>query len=124
MKKVLLTAATALAVFGSASVLANGRADNAPIKVTDQQTDENGNRLKNTEKPATPPYVAEYDEAKRYEGKYVEHNGENEATLAEAELANSDRLKQQSIDKTLAGAKAAKDGKDGKKVLPNTGAVK
>ena len=122
MKKVLLTAAAALAVFGSASVLAdNGKGSTyVSIDVVDQITGETTEQKLGEAKKAAEDMNLYTDG--RTAGVYKEDNS-TPATIGEAEAANSARLAKQSLLKTAAnGQKAA--AKDGKKMLPNTGAVK
>ena len=134
MKKVLLTAAAALAVFGSASVLA----DNGKIYVERPiygEPNEKGERpLLGHEKIET---VESGRENIKYKGTTVVTNGpksqqigvfekdnEKAATFADAMKADDLRLQANSLEKT-AKANAKKAGmKAEAKTLPNTGAVK
>ena len=122
MKKVLLTAAAALAVFGSAKVLA----DNSGVFV-----EVDGKNVP-VEEVSAESGVYTNDTMDRTVGGWVEDNSKP-ATIAEAEAANEARLAKNSLDKTAAAnaKKAAPAAKDpaaakapGAKVLPKTSAVK
>ena len=128
MKKVLLTAAAAVAVFGSAyAVSAAGRADDAPIIAEDKD----GNKVNINDKKALDEYVKVNGE------KIVTGETETGVVVPESEQGKDvkwetidkyedARLKKESLEKTAAAnsEKKAEKAAPGQKVLPKTSAVK
>ena len=115
MKKVFLTAAAALAVFGAGKVLA----ENSGVYV-----EVNGKNVP-VEEVSANSGVYTNDTMDRTVGGWVEDNSKP-ATIAEAEAANEARLAKNSLDKTAEANKPKEDKKApmAKKELPKTSAVK